>query len=316
METDLDDIARGDAGRLQVLRDFYFGSPTVGTGLHELVSELGDIDARRLSSFPLPGDDGLVVRVGKYGTYVEDAAGQRANVPEDLPPDELTAAQALELLASGAANERPLGNAPDSGLPIVAKNGRYGPYVTEVLPEDSPKGTKPRTGSLFKSMQLDSITLEQALRLLSLPREVGQDAAGQTITTQNGRFGPYVKKGTDSRPLPDEESIFTLTLAEAEAIFAAPKARGRSAPAVLRELGPDPVSGGNVTVTAGRFGPYVTDGTHNATLRAGDSPETVTLERAAELLAEKRAKPPTTRGRGRAKAPAKTTTRVVKPKSK
>ncbi|MDR1266515.1 MAG: type I DNA topoisomerase, partial [Propionibacteriaceae bacterium] len=269
LETDLDDIARGDAGRLQVLRDFYFGSPAAGAGLHQLVSELGEIDARRLSSFPLPGDAGLVVRVGKYGSYVEDPAGHRANLPEDLPPDELTQAKAEELLAAGATVERALGTAPDSGWPVVAKTGRYGPYVTEVLPPDSPKGAKPRTGSLFQSMSLETITLEDALRLLSLPRTVGAGADGQTITTQNGRFGPYAKKGTDSRPLPDEASIFSLTLPQAEALFATPKGRGRSGPTVLRELGPDPVSGGQVVVAAGRFGPYVTDGAHNVTLRVG-----------------------------------------------
>jgi DNA topoisomerase-1 len=291
METDLDEVAQGNAERLRVLNDFYFGSPEAGAGLHDLVNHLGDIDARRLSSFPLEGDDGLVVRVGKYGTYVEDAVGRRANVPEDLAPDALTAEVAKELLDSAGAGERILGVDPESGHTVIAKAGRYGPYVTEVLPEDTPKSVKPRTGSLFASMSLDTIALDQALQLMSLPRVVGEDE-GVPITAQNGRFGPYLKKGTDSRPLPTEESIFAITLPEAQAIFATPKTRGRATAAPLRELGPDPVSGQMVTVKAGRFGPYVTDGAVNATLRKDDAPETITLERAAELLAEKRAKGP------------------------
>jgi len=307
LELDLDEIARGDARRLKVLRDFYFGSPETGIGLHALVTELGEIDARRLSSFPLPGDDAPVVRVGKYGTYIEDAAGKRANVPDDLPPDELTTAFARQLLATGTTGEHVLGTTPDGGVTVVAKEGRFGPYVTEVLPADAPKGVKPRTGSLFKSMSLATITLDDALRLLSLPRQVGQDADGTAITAQNGPYGPYLKKAGETRPLPDEEAIFTITLDEARAKFAAPKTRGGSARAALRELGPDPASGGLVKVLAGRFGPYVTDGTVNATLRQGDAPETVTLERAAELLAERRAKPPSPKGRGRTtkKAPAR-----------
>jgi DNA topoisomerase-1 len=316
MELDLDEIARGDARRLQVLKDFYFGSPATGAGLHQLVSGLGDIDARKLSTFPLPGDSGVVVRVGKYGTYIEDPAGRRANVPEDLPPDELTAAYAQGLLDAGGAAERVLGTAPDTGLPVVAKDGRYGPYVTEVLPDDAPKGAKARSGSLFKSMRLDSVTLDDALKLIALPRTLGADADGEAITAQNGRFGPYLKKGAETRPLASEEAIFTTTLAEAQAVFAVPKVRGRAAPTALRELGADPATGATVTVKAGRFGPYVTDGTVNATLRQGDTPETVTLERAAELLAEKRAKPPAARGRKTPARPAKTTSRVVRAKKK
>jgi DNA topoisomerase-1 len=298
METDLDEVAQGNAERLHVLSDFYFGSPDAGIGLHGLVSQLGDIDARRLSSFPLPGDEGLTVRVGKYGTYVENAEGKRANVPEDLPPDELTEEAACSLLDAAGAGERQLGYAPDSGCLVVAKTGRYGPYVTEVLPEDAPKSAKPRTGSLFASMNLDTVCLEEALSLLSLPRVVGQDVDGQPITAQNGRFGPYLKKGSDSRSLPSEEAIFTISLPEAQAVFASPKAGGRAAAAPLRELGADPVSGGAITVKSGRFGPYVTDGSVNATLRKDDAPETITLERAVELLAEKRAKGPApSRGR-------------------
>jgi DNA topoisomerase-1 len=177
---------------------------------------------------------------------------------------------------------------------VVAKGGRYGPYVTEVLPEDAPRKEKPRTGSLFKDMALDTVTLEQALRLLSLPRVVGVDPeSGEEITAQNGRYGPYLKKGTDSRSLETEQQLFDITLEQALAIYAQPKARGRAAAAPpLKELGADPVSGQPVVVKAGRFGEYVTDGEYNATLRKDDSVEAITLERAAELLAERRAKGP------------------------
>ncbi len=187
----------------------------------------------------------------------------------------------------------PLGSHPDTGLPVVAKNGRYGPYVTEVLPEDAPKGARARTGSLFKSMSLDTVTLDDAVRLLSLPRVVGVDTEGVEITAQNGRYGPYLKKGTDSRSLASEDQLLTVTLDEALAIYAQPKTRGRAAAAApLKELGPDPVSGQPVVVKSGRFGDYVTDGEFNATLRKDDTVESITLERAAELLAERRAKGP------------------------
>jgi DNA topoisomerase-1 len=176
---------------------------------------------------------------------------------------------------------------------VVAKNGRFGPYVTEALPEDAPKSAKPRTGSLFKSMTLESITLDDAVKLLSLPRVVGTDAEGVEITAQNGRYGPYLKKGTDSRSIDSEEKLLTITVDEALAIYAQPKQRGRAAAsAPLKELGNDPVSGAPLVVKAGRFGEYVTDGEYNATLRKDDSVEDLTLERAAELLAERRAKGP------------------------
>ncbi|MDR1768559.1 MAG: type I DNA topoisomerase [Propionibacteriaceae bacterium] len=292
MEETLDEVASGDAARLAVLRDFYFGSEQQ-RGLEALVGGLGDIDAKKLSTFPL-GDSGINVRVGRYGTYVEDAEGRRANVDPELPPDELTPELARELLDRPAAAERPLGTAPDTGLKVVAKDGRYGPYVTEVLPEGAPKSAKARTGSLFKSMSLETVTLDDALRLLSLPRSLGKASDGEEITVQNGRYGPYLKKGSDSRSLASEEQIFTITLSEAEAIYAAPKTRGgaRAAAGPLRELGDDPSTGKKVVVKDGRFGPYVTDGETNATLRRDDSVEAMTLERASELLAEKRARPP------------------------
>src|SRR6476619_6864799 len=290
MEDVLDEIAGGRRDRNTELAEFYFGSGDVD-GLQKLVSELGDIDARELATFPV--GEGVDLRVGRYGPYIETEDGTRANVPDDLPPDELTVEKAKELLANPAGEETPLGQDPESGLTIVAKNGRYGPYVTEQLPEDAPKSQKPRTGSLFKSMNLDTITLEQALTLLTLPRVVGVDPeSGEEITAQNGRYGPYLKKGTDSRSIDSEEKLLTITLEEAQRIYAQPKQRGRAAADPGREIGTDPASGETVRIKSGRFGTYVTDGEYNATLRQGDDETTITIERAAELLAERRAKGP------------------------
>ena len=312
MEDVLDEIARGDKDRNSELAEFYYGSERVN-GLHTLVNELGDIDAKDLATFPIGGaESGIVLRVGRYGPYLEgpDDDGtpyaRRANVPEDLPPDELTLAKATELFANPAGEEISLGTHPESGLKVVAKNGRFGPYVTEVLPEDAPKSAKPRTGSLFSSMSLETVTLADAIKLLSLPRVVGVDEDGTEITAQNGRYGPYLKKGTDSRSLTSEEQLFTVTLDDAKAIYAQPKQRGRAAAAPpLKELGNDPVSGQPVVVKSGRFGDYVTDGEFNATLRKDDTVEAITLERAAELLAERRAKGPAKKATKR--APAKKT---------
>jgi DNA topoisomerase I len=323
MEDVLDNIAGGRADRVTELGEFYFGSDRV-VGLHQLVNELGEIDAKELATFPVGGpDSGIVLRVGRYGPYLEgpgpsasgehegegdgDGSAVRANVPDDLPPDELTLAKARELLANPAGEETPLGRHPETGLEIVAKNGRYGPYVTEALPDDAPKSAKPRTGSLFASMSLDTVTIEDAVKLLSLPRVVGTDADGVEITAQNGRYGPYLKKGTDSRSLTSEDQLFTVTLDEALAIYAQPKQRGRAAAAPpLKELGPDPVSGQPVVVKSGRFGEYVTDGEYNATLRKDDSVESITIERAAELLADRRERGP---AKKTAKKTAKKSTR-------
>ncbi|MCA0296736.1 MAG: type I DNA topoisomerase [Actinobacteria bacterium] len=311
MEETLDEIANGDAARVAVLKDFYFGPQgSPDEGLERLVNDLGEIDARALSTFSI--GDGIDVRVGRYGTYIEDADGRRANVDPELSPDALTLEYARDLLDRPGAEEREVGTDPATGLKVVAKAGRYGPYVTEVLSEDAPKSAKPRTGSLFASMSVDTVTLDDALKLLSLPRVVGTAADGEEITAQNGRYGPYLKKGTDSRSLTGEDQIFDITLAEAEAIYAQPKTRGRAASAAgpLRELGADPANGKLVVIKDGRFGPYVTDGEFNATLRRDDSVEAMTLERAAELLAEKRAKGPAPKRGGRrpaAKAATKTT---------
>jgi len=318
MEDRLDEIAAGRADRASELGEFYYGNDQVD-GLKTLVTELGDIDAKALATFPIGGpESGIALRVGRYGPYIEGPgedgtpAAVRANVPDDLPPDELTLEKAKELLANPAGEEQVIGVHPDTGLTIVAKNGRYGPYVTENLPEGSPKSAKPRTGSLFKSMSLDTVTLEQAIKLLDLPRVVGTDDDGTEITAQNGRYGPYLKKGTDSRSLTSEDQIFEITLDQAKAIYAQPKQRGRAAAAPpLKELGNDPVSGQPIVVKSGRFGDYVTDGEYNATLRKDDTVEGITPERAAELLAERRAKGPAkkTAKKGAKKAPAKKATK-------
>ncbi|MFD4547472.1 type I DNA topoisomerase [Streptomyces sp. NPDC058466] len=328
MEDDLDRIARGEAQAVPWLKRFYFGEGEAAGaaeagngdgdhlgGLKELVTDLGAIDAREVSSFPVGND--IVLRVGRYGPYVErgekDSENhQRADVPEDLAPDELTVDLAEELLAKPSGDFE-LGADPESGHQIIARDGRYGPYVTEVLPEGTPKtgknAVKPRTASLFKSMSLDTVTLADALKLMSLPRVVGKDAEGVEITAQNGRYGPYLKKGTDSRSLQAEDQLFTITLEEALEIYSQPKQRGRAAAKPpLKELGADPVSGQPVVVKDGRFGPYVTDGETNATLRSGDSVEEISPERGFELLAEKRAKGPAKKTAKKAtakKAPAK-----------
>lgn len=335
MEEDLDRIANGDEGRVEWLKRFYFGEEaTSAAGLRSLVEDLGEIDAKEISTIPI--GDGMVVRVGRYGPYVEElvpagvdlatgevaegaevpATPRRATITDDIAPDEMTPEMARELLEVAADDGKVLGKDPETGREIVARAGRYGPYVTEVIEDDEaadkPKGkkaakVKPRTASLFKDMELSTLTLDDALKLLSLPRVVGTDAEGAPITAQNGRYGPYLKKGTDSRSLTTEQQLFDITLEEALAIYAQPKQRGRAAATPpLKELGTDPVSSKPVVVKDGRFGPYVTDGETNATLRKDDDPAAITPERGYELLAEKRAKGPTTRKRAVKKTAKKT----------
>ncbi|GAB3960057.1 type I DNA topoisomerase [Actinoallomurus acanthiterrae] len=287
MEDGLDEIARGEAERVRWLERFYFGED--GEGLKQLVSDLGEIDAKEISSFPIPDSD-IMIRVGRYGPYL-DRDGERVNIPDDTVPDELTKEKAEELFAQ-PNGDRELGIDPGTKHPIVAKKGRFGPYVTEILPDDAPKSAKPRTASLFASMALDTVTLEDALKLLSLPRTLGE-IDGEPVTAQNGRFGPYLKKGTDSRSLQSEDQLFTATIEEAKEIFAQPKQRGRGRAAAappLRELGEDPASKTKIVIKEGRFGPYVTDGETNASLRKGDEVESITMQRALELLAERREK--------------------------
>ena len=284
MEDDLDEIAAGEEARTEWLRRFYFGADD-DEGLKELVAHLGDIDAREINTLPIPGSD-IVVRVGRYGPYLE-RDGQRQTLPPDIAPDELTPERAEELLAQGR-QERELGVDPATGSVVVVRAGRYGPYVTEVVEGEG----KPRTASLFRSMSPETVTLDEALQLLMLPRTLGE-VDGEPVLAANGRYGPYVKRGSETRSLESEEQLFTATLDEALTLLAAPKTRGRRAAAPpLRELGDDPVTGKPIVLKDGRFGPYVTDGETNASLRAGDSVEEITPERARELLQARRERGP------------------------
>jgi DNA topoisomerase-1 len=250
----------------------------------ELVSAAFDqADARQINTLPFESLEGVVLRNGRYGPYLE-RGGERVSVPEDIPPDELTPEKAQELLDS-ATSDRVIGADPETGREILGRTGRFGPYVQLAAEGDE----KPRTASLFKSMSLESLTLEEALLLLSLPRSVGVGEDGEEITAQNGRYGPYLKKGSDSRSLETEDQIFTVTVSEALALFAQPKRRrGQSSAAPLRDLGVDPNTGWAIVLRDGRFGPYVTDGGVNASLRREDSVESMTIERALTLLAARR----------------------------
>jgi DNA topoisomerase I len=344
MEDDLDHIAAGEADRVDWLSSFYFGSER-HRGLRQVVDNLGEIDAREINSVQIASD--ITLRIGKYGPYLEtidpdaapDAPPRRVNLPADLAPDELTEAKARELIEAPVQTDRVLGANPDSGKLVVVKDGRFGPYVTEVEPEpeeaaasvdpvtgevvEAPKpkrgakkaaAPKPRTASLFKSMQIEEIDLDTALKLLDLPRVVGLDPeSGEEISAQNGRYGPYLKKGADTRTLPSEDAIFEIDLLGALELFAQPKYGARRASSALKEFDSDPVSGKPIKVRDGRFGPYVTDGTTNATIPRAESVEDITFERAVELLQIKRDKGPaaprakrtTTRSTTAKKAPAK-----------
>jgi DNA topoisomerase-1 len=301
MEDDLDEIAGGRAEPIPWLTRFYFGAddavggdPGALQGLKRMVNEnIGDIDAIAVSTIPIGVDaDGTPVeaRVGRYGPYLVRGE-ERANIPEDIVPDELTIDRAVALLEA-PSGDRELGADPASGLPVIARAGRYGPYVQLGELEEGSKD-KPRTASLFSTMSLDSIRLEDALELLTLPRVVGVDDDGQEITAQNGRYGPYLKKGSDSRTIATEELLLTIDLEAAKAIFAEPKRRrGQTVAPPLKELGDDAVSGKPIVLKEGRFGPYVTDGDTNASLRKGDTVEEITPERAMELLQDRRDKGP------------------------
>ena len=330
LEDDLDAIARGEQKRVEWLKSFYYGSEKQ-VGLRQVVDNLGEIDARALNSTPITDD--ATLRFGKYGPYLEvvDPANPEAkprivNVPEDLAPDELTAEKARELIDAPVAGDRVLGENPENGKIIVVKDGRFGPYVQENDPVsdddavdeatgevvEKPKkktkkeaAPKPRTASLFRSMSVDTIDLDTALQLLSLPRVVGTDpATGEEITAQNGRFGPYLKKGTDSRSLESESQIFDVTLEKALELYAQPKYGGRKASSALKEFEADPVSGKPIRIRDGRFGAYVTDGETNVTIPRGQTPDDITFEIAVQMLADKRAKGPAPK-RGAKKAPAK-----------
>ena len=310
MEQDLDEIAAGQEEALPWLRRFYFGNGH--PGLHTMVAErLDDIDARAVNSVVIGTDangDQIVARAGRYGPYLQ-RGDDTVSIPEDLPLDELTVKKAGELLAA-PSNDRVLGQDPETGEPILLKVGRFGPYVQRGEMEEGAK-TKPHTASLFSTMDPASVSLEEALRLLSLPRTVGIDPAeGEEIQALNGRYGPYLKKGKDTRSLESEQQLFTVTLDEALALFAQPKKGrgGRGATPPLKELGPDPVTGEDIVLKSGRYGPYVTDGTTNASLPRSETPESITLERAAEMLAEKRAAGPS-KPRGKKKTTRKKTSK-------
>ncbi|MFL5959298.1 MAG: type I DNA topoisomerase [Gaiellaceae bacterium] len=290
MEDDLDEIAGGDESRTCWLRRFYFGADGDDGLKTQVEQHLGDIDARDINTVQLPRTD-IVVRVGRYGPYLE-RGDSRQTLPPEIAPDELTPERAEEILAQ-AGQEQVLGTDPESGAEIVMRTGRYGPYVTELSEGEE----KPRTASLLSSMSPETVTLEDALKLLSLPRVLGE-VDGEEVSATNGRYGPYVRKGKESRSLDSEDELFTITLEEALAKLAEPRTRGRRAAAPpLKELGDDPVSGKPITLKEGRFGPYVTDGDVNASLRAGDSPDSITPARAQELLQARRERGPATKRR-------------------
>jgi DNA topoisomerase-1 len=305
MEDDLDAIAGGGEEQVPWLRRFYFGNGKIG--LHDLVSRnLDDIDPREINSIPIGSDtDGseVLVRVGRYGPYVmrgEDTA----SIPQDLPPDELSVGRAVELLE--APDDHVLGEDPDSGEKILLKSGRFGPYV-QLGEFDEASKSKPKTASLFRGMNPSSVSLEDALRLLSIPRMVGKDPDGKEILALNGRYGPYLKRESDTRSLDAEEQIFTVTVDQAVALFAQPKKGRRASAALLKELGEDPLTGTKIVIKNGRYGPYATDGETNASLPRDMEPDALTLEQASEMLGEKRKNPP--KKRTRKKSTPKTSAR-------
>ncbi|WP_105567584.1 type I DNA topoisomerase [Microbacterium halophytorum] len=317
LENDLDAIARGETERPEWLKAFYFGGEGQ-PGLRNIVDDLGEIDARAINATKIT--DVATLRFGRYGPYLEvvdpehpEAKPRIVNVPEELAPDELTPAKAQELIDAPVAGNRVLGENPATGKVVVVKDGRFGPYLEEEDPvdpeaadaatgevEEKPKKRtakkdepKPRRASLFKSMSPETIDLDTAIRLLDLPRTVGEDPeSGDPITAQNGRYGPYLKKGADSRSLQTEDQIFSITLDEALEVYKQPKYGARRAASALKEFEADPVSGKPLKVRDGRFGPYVTDGETNATIPRGEQVEDITFERAVQLIADKRAKGP------------------------
>jgi DNA topoisomerase I len=320
IEEDLDAIAAGEGQKDAWLQRFYFGDDKELPGLKRLVEEnLDEIDAAAINTFPLGNDDEgnlIVVKPGKYGPYVK-RGDDTAGVPDDLAPDELTVATAIELLAAPKSDE-PIGEL--DGLPVFAKNGRYGPYVQWGTADDPPPGhDKPKMSSLFKTMVLERITLDEAEALLQLPRTLGEDPAdGEPIVANNGRYGPYVVKGKDFRSLDHEDQLLTITLPEALQIFSQPKVFKRgggnmAAKGPLREFGTDPISERPVVAKDGKFGVYVTDGETNASIGKGDRIEDMLPERAFELLAIRRERlaaegktPKRSGARAAKKAPAKT----------
>ena len=331
MEDDLDRIADGKEDRVDWLTSFYFGSEK-HRGLRNVIDNMGEIDAKSINSIKL--DDEVTLRIGKYGPYLEvmdaddapEATPRRVNIPPELAPDELTIAKAHELINAPVVVDRVIGVNPENGKSVVAKDGRFGPYITEVEPEPdviepvetrvadpvvdpatgeiiepkkkraAPKkaaAAKPRTASIFKTMDLATVDLDTALRLLALPRIVGQDPdSGEEITAQNGKFGPYLKKGVDTRSLTEEDQIFEIDLLAAIELYSQPKYGARRASSALKEFDADPESGKPIRIKDGRFGAYVTDGVTNVTIPRGETVEEIDFERAVQMLADKRAKGP------------------------
>ncbi|CAN5466228.1 type I DNA topoisomerase [soil metagenome] len=349
MEDDLDRIADGKEDRVDWLNSFYFGSDK-HRGLRSVIDNLGEIDAKSINSIKL--DDEVTLRIGKYGPYLEvvdedaapDATPRRVNIPPELAPDELTVAKAHELIEAPVVVDRVIGVNPENGKNVVAKDGRFGPYITEVAMEvaavpvaevvvdpatgeviepkkkrAAPKKVavvKPRTASIFKSMDLATVDLDTALRLLALPRVVGQDPeSGEEITAQNGKFGPYLKKGTDTRSLTEEDQIGEIDLPGAIELYAQPKYGARRASSALKEFDADPESGKPIRIKDGRFGAYVTDGVTNVTIPRGETIEEIDFERAVQMLADKRAKGPVVK-KTAAKKPAAKKPAAKKPAAK
>lgn len=337
LEDDLDAIARGEQNRAEWLGEFYFGSDS-HVGLRHIVENLGEIDARELNATRI--SDVATLRFGRYGPYLDvvdpqnpDAEPRRVNLPEDLAPDELTPEKAQELIDAPVAGNRVLGENPENGRLVVVKDGRYGPYLEEEIPEESPQvdeatgeiveapkkrttkkdaAPKPRRASLFKTMSPETIDLDTALQLLALPRVVGTDPeSGEVITAQNGPYGPYIKKGSDSRTIDSEQLIFDITLEQALAIYAQPKYGARRPSSALKEFDNDPVSEKPIRIRDGRFGAYVTDGTTNVTIPRGQTADDITFEIAVQMLADKRAKGPAPK-----RAPAKRATTRKAPAKK
>ncbi|MBT7456104.1 MAG: DNA topoisomerase I, partial [Gemmatimonadetes bacterium] len=305
MEDGLDTISRGETDAVPWLHDFYFGeqNSTGGdrlaeVGLKDLIgSHADEIDPRSISAIPLgktPAGEDIVCRVGRYGPYIQIGEQDlRATVPDEIAPDELTVERAVQLLHDAEQGDKELGIDPQTDKPVYMKTGRFGPYVQLGDPELTPKGNvkaggKPKMASLWPTMSIESVTIEEALMLLSFPREVGEHPeTNEVITAQDGRYGPYIKMGTESRSLPDHDKLATVTIEEAVELLKQPSSRGRSRSGgtTLAELGNHPTSELPISVKSGRYGNYVTDGEVNATIPKEKEPEDITLDQAVELIA-------------------------------
>jgi DNA topoisomerase-1 len=320
MEDDLDEISNGRARRLDYLKDFWHGDgqPSDGQpGLRDRVTDVDkDIDPRKICSIPLGTNDKgelVEVRVGRYGPFLSSGE-QRTSVPDEMPPDEMTLQKAIELLQKGGDGPRVLGTDPASGLQVLVKVGRFGPYFqlgeTPELKAGKKldKKDKPKMASLLAGMEPDTVTLEQAVAVLALPRTVGVSVHADSgneepILASNGKFGPYLRWGKDTRSIPAELTPLSIDLAAALHLFSQPKqgrgGRGRAPAKALKEVGAHPKSGALIKLLDGRYGPYVSDGTTNASLPKDEDPAALTLARAVELLAAREGAPKKKARRGR-----------------